>query len=54
MRLRYTRRAAKQIDEALDYIAERSPQGAGNVRDRLVAVMKLLQSHPYAGRVTSR
>jgi hypothetical protein len=28
VRLRYTKRAAGQIDKALDYVAERSPQGA--------------------------
>ena len=54
MRLHYTKRAAGQIDKALDYVAERSPQGAVRVRERLLAVMTLLQIHPHAGHATSR
>jgi toxin ParE1/3/4 len=54
LRLRYTKRAAGQIDEALDYVAERSPQGAVRVRERLLAVVTLLQLHPHAGHATSR
>ena len=41
MRLRYTKRAARQIDKALDYVSERSPQGAARVQERLVAVLTL-------------
>jgi toxin ParE1/3/4 len=54
MKLRYTKRAAQQIDKALDYVAERSPQGAAHVRERILAVGTLLQLHPYAGHATSR
>lgn len=54
MRLRYTKRAAGQIDKALDYVAEKSPQGVARVRERLLAVVTLLQIHPHAGRATSR
>ena len=54
MRLRYTKRAVGQIDKALDYVAERSPQGAVRVRERLLAVVTLLQIHPRAGHATSR
>jgi toxin ParE1/3/4 len=53
LRLRYTKRAAGQIDEALDYVAARSPQGAVRVRERLLAVVTLLQLHPHAGHATS-
>ncbi|WP_375159659.1 type II toxin-antitoxin system RelE/ParE family toxin [Bradyrhizobium sp. RDT46] len=28
--------------------------GAGHVRDRIVALIALLQDHPYAGRQTTR
>jgi plasmid stabilization system protein ParE len=52
--VRYTRRALARIDQALTYIESRSPQGAGHVRDRIVALITLLQDHPYAGRQTSR
>jgi len=54
VRLRYTKRAAGQIDKALDYVTEKSPQGAAHVRDRLLAVVTLLQIHPHAGHATSR
>ena len=52
--IRYTRRALTQIDRALAYVEERSPQGAAQIRDRLVAIVALLEEHPYAGRTTSR
>jgi plasmid stabilization system protein ParE len=52
--VRYTRRALAQIDNALTYIESRSPQGAAHVRDRIVALIALLQDHPYVGRQTSR
>jgi toxin ParE1/3/4 len=54
VRLRYTKRAAAQIDKALGYVAERSPQGAARVHERLLAVVTLLQIHPHAGHATSR
>ncbi|WP_082076969.1 type II toxin-antitoxin system RelE/ParE family toxin [Bradyrhizobium sp. LTSPM299] len=54
MNVRYTRRALAQIDQALSYIAARSPQGAVHVRDRVLALVTLLQERPYAGRATSR
>ncbi|WP_306556668.1 MULTISPECIES: type II toxin-antitoxin system RelE/ParE family toxin [Bradyrhizobium] len=54
MKVRYTKRALAQIDEALTYIDARSPKGAGHVRDRVVALIALLRDHPYAGRQTTR
>ena len=54
MMLRFTKQAARQIDTAFDYIADRSPQGAASVRNRFRAVMELLEAHPFAGRATSR
>jgi toxin ParE1/3/4 len=51
--LRFTRRAAAQIDAALSHVAAHSPQGARNVRARLLAILTLLQEHPFAGRPTS-
>ncbi|WP_244443364.1 type II toxin-antitoxin system RelE/ParE family toxin [Bradyrhizobium sp. Ai1a-2] len=54
MNIRYTRRALTQIDQVLTYIEVRSPQGAVHVRDRIAALVALLQEHPYAGRATSR
>ena len=52
--VRYTRRALAQIDRALTYVQERSSQGAAQIRDRLLALVALLQEYPYAGRMTSR
>ena len=54
MNVRYTRRALAQIDEALTYVEARSPQGAVHLRDRIVALVTLLQEQPYAGRMTTR
>ena len=53
MNVRYTRRALTQIDEALTYVEARSPQGAVHLRDRIVALVTLLQEQPYAGRTTT-
>jgi toxin ParE1/3/4 len=52
--VRYTRRALAQIDKALTYVEERSPQGASHIRDRVATLVKLLQEHPYTGRATTR
>jgi toxin ParE1/3/4 len=54
VKLRYTKRAVAQITAALDYVAEQSPQGAVRIRDRLEALVSLLQEHPYIGHTTSR
>jgi toxin ParE1/3/4 len=51
--LRYTARAAAQIDAALAYVAARSPQGARRIRARIEAMGALLQEHPFAGHRTS-
>ena len=54
MRIRYTRRAAADLDSVLTYIAERSPQGAYRVSARLQAVVALLAEHPRIGRLTGK
>ena len=54
MRVRLTLKAARQIAEALDYIAERSPNGAANVRRRLDELLDLLQTRPGIGPMTDR
>ena len=54
MKVRYTRRALRQMAEILDYIEARSPQGAANVNRRLQAVIDLIADHPTAGRATDR
>ncbi len=54
MKLRYTPRAAAELDEILDYIAEHSPKGAANVRRRLQTIIALLLRHPEAGQRMNR
>jgi toxin ParE1/3/4 len=53
LKVRYTNHAVRQIDHALDYIAERSPRGAEAVRARLIDTVTMLEGHPYAGHLTS-
>jgi toxin ParE1/3/4 len=50
--LRVTRRAATQIEKALDFIEADSPQGANHVRERIQTLFHLLAHHPYAGQAT--
>ena len=52
--VRYTRRALAQIDQVLTYIEARSPRGAVGLRDRVKALITLLQEQPHVGRTTSR
>jgi toxin ParE1/3/4 len=54
LKLRFTKRATRQISVALDYIAALSPQGAVSVRDRLRDLTTLLEDHPHAGYNTSK
>ena len=54
MKVRYTKRALAQINQVLTYIETHSPQGAGHVRDRIVALIALLETFPFAGRPTTR
>lgn len=54
MRLRYTPRAAAELDEVLAYIKARSPQGARRVQARIQAIINLLLQHPHAGQLTSK
>jgi toxin ParE1/3/4 len=52
VKLRVTRRAATQIEKALDYIEAESPQGANRMRERIQTLFLLLAHHPYAGQAT--
>ena len=54
MKLRYTLRAATELDEILSFIDERSPQGARSVKSRIQAMTALLLQHPQAGHLTSK
>jgi toxin ParE1/3/4 len=54
MRLRYTLPALADLASILDYITDRSPQGAERVHARIRAVTDtdLLLQHPLAGVAT--
>jgi toxin ParE1/3/4 len=52
VKLRVTKRAATQIEKALDYIEAESPQGANRLRERIQTLFLLLTHHPYAGQLT--
>ena len=52
MRLRYTLPALADLNEVLDYIAARSPQGARRVQGRIQAIIDLLLVHPNIGTRT--
>lgn len=53
MRVRFSTRAAAQIDKALAFVAAQSPQGAASIRERIEATAALLQAHPFMGQRTS-
>jgi plasmid stabilization system protein ParE len=52
MRLRYTLPALADLASILDYVADRSPQGAARIQARIHAVINLLLRHPLAGAPT--
>lgn len=54
MKLRYTIRAAVELDKVLNFIDQRSPLGASHVKARIHAVIELLLEYPEAGRETTR
>jgi toxin ParE1/3/4 len=51
MRLRYTLPALADLESILDYVVDRSPQGASRIHDRIRAVTDLLLRYPQAGAV---
>lgn len=53
MKVRFTRSAAKQLDEILTYIDGRSPQGAAKVKARIQHLIGLIASHPRIGAITT-
>jgi toxin ParE1/3/4 len=51
--LRFTRPALADLDEILDYISDRSPQGASKVHARIKEILDLLLRHPRVGLQTT-
>jgi toxin ParE1/3/4 len=52
VKLRFTLPALTDLDEVLDYVAQRSPQGAARVQARIKAVVELVLRHPHIGTMT--
>jgi toxin ParE1/3/4 len=52
MRLRYTLPALADLASILEYIADRSPQGAARIQARIHGVTDLLLRYPQAGAQT--
>ncbi len=53
MKLRYTLRAAEELDQVVSYIDKRSPQGAHHIKARIKAIIDLIALHPHAGQLTN-
>jgi toxin ParE1/3/4 len=54
MKLRYTTRAAAELDEVLAFIDRESPQGSRRVKARILAVFDLLLRYPESGKLTNK
>src|SRR5258708_7399951 len=52
MRVRYTLPALADLASILDYIADRSPQGALRIQRRIQVIINLLLQYPWAGAPT--
>src|SRR6202011_4823459 len=50
VKVRYIRRAIRQMTDILDYLEARSPQGAESVKRRLKAAIDVIADHPKNGR----
>ena len=54
MKPRFSQRATQQVDAILGGLADRSPQGATRVAERIQQIAALLSEHPLIGRKTAR
>jgi plasmid stabilization system protein ParE len=54
MIVRYTRRAQGDLTKILDYLDERSPRGALNVRLAIKRTIETISNNPSIGHVTAR
>ncbi len=50
MRVKWTRRALREQDEAFEWIVTENPKAAGEVIDRMRAATRLLADNPGMGR----
>lgn len=54
VKLRYTKKAAEELADILDYIAAHSLQGEQSVKRRLRDMIDLLLQYPTAGQLTTK
>ena len=54
MKVRFTERAADELEDILTYVAAHSPQGAAKVKRRIKLLTDLISRHPEAGQRTNR
>ena len=50
MRVRWLRRALRNLDEEAEYIARDNPQAAARIVERIAASVDRLAAHPASGR----
>jgi toxin ParE1/3/4 len=50
VRVRYTPRAFRELQDIFAYIDDHSPLGGRNVKSRVHAIIELIASHPHSGR----
>jgi addiction module RelE/StbE family toxin len=53
MKVRFSRRALKQVDEIADYVAAENPRVADAIVLRIETVAALVGRHPTIGRLTT-
>ena len=54
MSVRYTLPALADLDQLIDYIAQRSPEGAQRVLRDIRAAERRIEQFPHLGRATTR
>ena len=54
MRIRYTPRARSDLQNILEYLDERNPLGALNVKRVLQSTLKLIEQFPESGRLAAQ
>lgn len=50
MKVRYTPRAFRDLQDVFAYIDARSPLGGRNVKGRVHAIIEFIAAHPHSGR----
>jgi toxin ParE1/3/4 len=50
VRVRYTPRAFRELQDIFAYIDDHSPLGGRNVKSRVHVIIELIASHPHSGR----